>query len=164
VMGLDIAFWVLAVVSVGAALAVVLTRDIFRAALFLVLCFFTVAGIYITLSADFLAGAQVLIYVGAIGVLIIFAIMLTRESRRGSPSGRLRLPALFIGLLFLVTMVFVVVSTDWYVIAELPTEPTTTAIAQALFSGEDGFVLAFEIAAALLLAAIIGAIVLVREK
>jgi len=164
VMGLDIAFWVLAVVSVGAALAVVLMRDIFRAALFLVLCFFTVAGIYITLSADFLAGAQVLIYVGAIGVLIIFAIMLTRESRRGSPSGRLRLPALLIGLLFLVTMVFVVVSTDWHVIAELPTEPTTTAIAQALFSGEDGFVLAFEIAAALLLAAIIGAIVLVREK
>ncbi len=163
-MGLDIAFWVLAVVSVGAALAVVLMRDIFRAALFLVLCFFTVAGIYITLSADFLAGAQVLIYVGAIGVLIIFAIMLTRESRRGSPSGRLRLPALLIGLLFLVTMVFVVVSTDWHVIAELPTEPTTTAIAQALFSGEDGFVLAFEIAAALLLAAIIGAIVLVREK
>ena len=163
-MGLDIAFWVLAVVSVGAALAVVLTRDIFRAALFLVLCFFTVAGIYITLSADFLAGAQVLIYVGAIGVLIIFAIMLTRESRRGSPSGRLRLPALLIGLLFLVTMVFVVVSTDWHVIAELPTEPTTTAIAQALFSGEDGFVLAFEIAAALLLAAVIGAIVLVREK
>ncbi|MQY55518.1 MAG: NADH-quinone oxidoreductase subunit L [Dehalococcoidia bacterium] len=163
-MGLDIAFWVLAVVSVGAAMAVVLIRDIFRAALFLVLCFFTVAGIYITLSADFLAGAQVLIYVGAIGVLIIFAIMLTRESRRGSPSGRLRLPALLIGLLFLVTMVFVVVSTDWHVIAELPTEPTTTAIAQALFSGEDGFVLAFEIAAALLLAAIIGAIVLVREK
>ncbi len=163
-MGLDIAFWALAVVSVGAALAVVLMRDIFRAALFLVLCFFTVAGIYITLSADFLAGAQVLIYVGAIGVLIIFAIMLTRESRRGSPSGRLRLPALLIGLLFLVTMVFVVVSTDWHVIAELPTEPTTTAIAQALFSGEDGFVLAFETAAALLLAAVIGAIVLVREK
>lgn len=162
-MGLDIAFWVLAVVSVGAALAVVLLHDIFRAALFLVLCFFTVAGIYITLSADFLAGAQVLIYVGAIGVLILFAIMLTRESRRGSPSGRLRLPALLVGLLFLVTMVFVVVSTDWHVTAELPTEPTTTAIAQSMF-GEDGFVLAFEIAAALLLAAVIGAIVLVREK
>jgi len=162
-MGLDIAFWVLAVVSVGAALAVVLMHDIFRAALFLVLCFFTVAGIYITLSADFLAGAQVLIYVGAIGVLILFAIMLTRESRRGSPSGRLRLPALLIGLLFLVTMIFVVVSTDWHVTSELPTEPTTTAIAQSIF-GEDGFVLAFEIAAALLLAAVIGAIVLVREK
>lgn len=162
-MGLDIAFWVLAVVSVSAALAVVLMRDVFRAALFLALCFFSVAGIYVTLSADFLAGAQVLIYVGAIAVLIIFVIMLTRESRQGSPSGRLRLPALLIGLLFLITMVFVVVSTDWHVVAEPPTGSATTAIAQALFS-EDGFVLAFEISAALLLAAVIGAIALVRDK
>jgi len=163
-VAIQVAFWVLAAVIVGAALAVVLQRNIFRAALFLVLCFFTVAGIYVVLSADFLAGAQVLIYVGAIGVLIIFAIMLTRETQRGSPSGRLRLPALLVGLLFLATMVFVIVSTDWHVVAEIPTEPTTSAIAQALFSGEEGFVLAFEIAAALLLAAIIGAIVLVREK
>lgn len=163
-IGLDIAFWILAVVSVGAALAVVLLRDVFRAALFLVLCFFTVAGIYVTLSADFLAGAQVLIYVGAIGVLIIFAIMLTRESRRGSPPGRLRLPALLIGLFFLITMLFVVLNTDWQVVAEIPTQPTTSAIAEALFNKVDGFILAFEIAAVLLLAAIIGAIVLVREK
>jgi len=163
-VAIQVAFWVLAAVIVGAALAVVLQRNIFRAALFLVLCFFTVAGIYVVLSADFLAGAQVLIYVGAIGVLIIFAIMLTRETQRGSPSGRLRLPALLVGLLFLATMVFVIVITDWHVVAEIPTEPTTSAIAQALFSGEEGFVLAFEIAAALLLAAIIGAIVLVREK
>jgi NADH-quinone oxidoreductase subunit J len=162
--GITIAFWVLAAVVVGAALAVVLLRNIFRAALFLVLCFFTIAGIYVILSADFLAAAQVLVYVGAIGVLIIFAIMLTRETERGSPSGRLRLPALLVGLLFLATMVFVVVSTDWRVIAEVPDQPTTMAIAQALFSAEEGFILPFEIAAALLLAAIIGAIVLAREK
>ncbi len=163
-MALDIIFWILAVVSVGAALAVVLQRNVFRAALAMVLCFFIIAGVYVTMGADFIAGAQVLIYVGAIGVLIIFAIMLTREGWRGSPSGRLRLPALLVGLLFLATMVSVVVSTDWHVAAELPTEPTTSAIAEALFSSEEGFVLAFEIAAALLLAAIIGAIVLVREK
>jgi NADH:ubiquinone oxidoreductase subunit 6 (subunit J) len=60
-------------------------------------------------------------------------------------------------------MLFVVLNTDWHVIAEPPTESATTAIAQALFS-EDGFVLAFEIAAALLLAAVIGAIALVRDK
>jgi NADH:ubiquinone oxidoreductase subunit 6 (subunit J) len=164
VIGLDIAFWILAVVSVCAALAVVLLRDVFRAALFLVLCFFTVAGIYVTLSADFLAGAQVLIYVGAIGVLIIFAIMLTRESRRGSPSGQLRLPAILIGLFFLITMLFVVLNTDWHVVAEIPTQPTTSAIAEALFNKVDGFILAFEIAAVLLLAAVIGAIALVRDK
>ncbi len=163
-IGLDIAFWILAVVSVGAALAVVIMRDVFRAALFLVLCFFTVAGIYVTLSADFLAGAQVLIYVGAIGVLIIFAIMLTRESRQGSPSGRLRLPAILIGLFFLITMLFVVLNTDWHIVAEIPTQPTTSAIAEALFNKVDGFILAFEIAAVLLLAAVIGAIALVRDK
>lgn len=163
-MALGIAFWVLAAVIVGAALAVVFLRNIVHAALFLVLCFFTIAGIFVILSADFLAAAQVLIYVGAIAVLIIFAIMLTREAQRGSPSGRLRLPALMLGLLFLATMVFVVLSTDWQVIAEIPDQPTTSAIAQALFSAEEGFVLPFEIAAALLLAAIIGAIVLVRER
>lgn len=162
--GIAISFWILAAVIIASALAVVMFRNIFHAALFLVLCFFTIAGIFVILSADFLAAAQVLIYVGAIAVLIIFAIMLTRETHRGSPSGRLRLPALMLGLLFLATMVFVVVSTDWNVVAEIPTEPTTSAIAHALFSGEEGFVLPFEIAAALLLAAIIGAIVLVRER
>lgn len=162
--GIAISFWVLAAVSIASALAVVLLRDIFRAALFLVLCFFTVAGVFVILSADFLAAAQVLIYVGAIAILIIFAIMLTREAQRGSPSGRLRLPALLVGLLFLATMVFVVVSTDWHAIMEIPDQPTTSALAHALFSAEEGFVLPFEIAAALLLAAIIGAIVLVREK
>ena len=162
--GIAISFWILAAVAIAAALAVVLLRNIFHTALFLVLCFFTIAGIFVILSADFLAAAQVLIYVGAIAVLIIFAIMLTRETQRGSPSGRLRLPALMLGLLFLATMVFVVVSTDWQVIMEIPDQATTSAIAQALFSGEEGFVLPLEIAAALLLAAIIGAIVLVRER
>ncbi|GAI71044.1 unnamed protein product, partial [marine sediment metagenome] len=69
-MGFEIAFWALAVVGVAAALAVVLLRDVFRAALSLVLCFLAVAGIYVTLSADFLAAVQVLVYVGAISVLI----------------------------------------------------------------------------------------------
>ncbi len=163
-IGITVAFWVLAVVSVAAALAVVFLRNLFRAALFLVLCFFTIAGVYVILSADFLAVAQVLIYVGAIAVLIIFAIMLTRDTQHGNPSGRLQLPALLMGLLFLLVMVFVVVNTNWQIVAGIPNEPTTSAIAQALFSMEEGFVLPFEIAAALLLAAIIGAIVLVREK
>ena len=64
----------------------------------------------------------------------------------------------------MVTMVLVVVGTDWSVVAEVSSKPTTSAIAEAIFSGDGGFVLAFEIAAALILAAIIGAIVLVREK
>jgi len=173
-MALSVAFWILAVVSVGAALGVVLIRDIFRAALFLVLCFFTVAGIYVTLQADFLAAVQVLIYVGAVAVLLIFAIMLTREAQRGSPSNRLRFPVFIFSLLFLGTMVFTLVQTDWGIsteaVAELPTGPLpesgfgiTGALATQLFS-ESGFILPLEIAAVLLLAAIIGAMVMMREK
>jgi len=163
-VGVTASFWVLAVVGVASALAVVFLRDIFRAALFLVLCFFAVAGIFVILSADFLAVAQVLIYVGAIAVLIIFALMLTRETQRGSPSGRFRFLAFLVGAVFLVAMILVVTGTDWQAITEAPTEPTTSSLAQALFSEEEGFILPFEIAAALLLAAIIGAIVLLREK
>ena len=162
-MGLEIAFWVLAILGVVAALAVVLLRDIFRAALSLILCFLVVAGIYITLSADFLAAAQVLIYIGAISVLIILAIMLTREVQRGSLSSKLRIPAFVVAVLLLGVIGFAVVNTPWQVSAVPPLEPTTAALAGKLF-GEGGFILAVEIAAVLLLAAILGAIVLVRER
>jgi len=162
-MGFEIAFWALAVVGVVAALAVVLLRDIFRAALSLVLCFLAVAGIYVTLSADFLAAVQVLVYVGAISVLIILAIMLTREVQRGSPSNKLRIPAFVVAILFLGVMVFAMVNTSWQVVDVPPQEPTTSALAFKLF-GEGGFILPVEIAPVLLLAAILGAIVLVREK
>ena len=162
-MTLDVAFWVLAVVCVGAALAVVFVRDVFRAALFLILCFFTVAGIYITLNADFLAAVQVLIYVGAVSVLLIFAIMLTRDAKQGSPSGRLRVPALIIGLVLLGVMIGSILSFDWQPSAEMSGMVRTQDIAGLLFS-EGGFVLAFEVAGLMLLAAIIGAIVLLREK
>jgi len=162
-MGLEIAFWVLAVAGVVAALAVVLLRDVFRAALSLILCFLVVAGIYITLSADFLAAVQVLIYVGAISVLIILAIMLTREVQRGSLSNKLRIPAFVVAVLLLGVVGFAVLNTPWQVSTVPPLEPTTAALAGRLF-GEGGFILAVEIAAVLLLTAILGAIVLVREK
>jgi len=162
-MGLTVAFWILAVVGVLAALAVVLLGDVFRAALSLVLCFLTVAGIYITLSADFLAAVQVLLYVGAISVLIILAIMLTREVQRGSPSNRLQIPAFIVAILFFGGVAFALLKTPWQVSVTPPLEPTTPAIAGLLF-GEGGFILPVEIAAILLLAAILGAIVLVREK
>jgi len=162
-MGLAIAFWILAVVGVASALAVVLLRDVFRAALSLILCFLAVAGIYVTLSADFLAAVQVLIYVGGISILIILAIMLTREVQRGSPANRLQIPALVVAILFLGMVAFVMLNTPWQVASIAPQEPTTAALAAKLF-GEDGFILPVEIAAVLLLAAILGAIVLVREK
>ena len=166
-MGADIAFWILAIVGIGAAFTVVLLRDVFRAALSLILCFLTIAGIYITLSADFLAAVQILVYVGGISVLIILAIMLTREVQKGSPSNKFRIPAFIVAAIFLgvtiFTFWFMRINGLWQLSTTPPTEPTTAALAIKLF-GEGGFILAVEIAAILLLAAIIGAIALVREK
>jgi NADH-quinone oxidoreductase subunit J len=159
----DIVFWLLAVLTVSAALAVVILRDVFRAALSLILLFLTIAVLYITLYADFLAVVQILIYVGAISILIIVAVMLTREVWHGSPSGKLRIPALVVSLLLLGTMVFTVISTQWETSGEPPQQPTTAAIGTNLFS-QGGFILPVEISAVLLLAAILGAIVLMREK
>jgi len=159
----DIVFWILALVTVGAALAVVILRDVFRAALSLVMLFIAIAAIYITLYADFLAVVQILIYVGAISILIIVAIMLTREVWHGNPSGKLRIPALVVSVLLLGTMVFTVISTKWETSDEPPLQPTTAAIGMGLF-GEGGFILPLEITAVLLLVAVLGAIVLIREK
>ncbi|HUV56964.1 MAG TPA: NADH-quinone oxidoreductase subunit J [Dehalococcoidales bacterium] len=162
-MGLEIAFWLLAVIGVVTALAVVLLPNVFRAALCLVACFIAVAGIYVTLSADFLAAVQVLIYVGAIGVVIILAIMLTREVQRGSLANKLYIPALLVAILFFGVVGFAVINTPWQIAGIAPQEPTTSALAVKLF-GEGGFILPLEIASVLLLAAILGAIILVREK
>ena len=162
-MGLEISFWILAVVGVVAALAVVAVRNVFHAALGLIMCFLAVAGIFITLSADFLAAVQVLIYVGAISVLIIIGVMLTREVQRGSPGNKLRIPAFIVAILFLGAVVFAVTSTQWPLAGVPPQEPTTAALGLKLF-GEGGFILPLEIAPVLLLAAILGAIVIVREK
>jgi NADH-quinone oxidoreductase subunit J len=162
-MGLDAAFWIMAVIVVAAALAVVFLRNVFRAALALVLCFVTVAGLYITLSADFLAAIQILVYVGAISVLIILAIMMTRDVQKGSPSNKIKLPAFIVAIVVLGIMIYTVTSTTWQVAAEDPLTPTTAPLALKLFS-ENGFILPVEIGAMLILAAIIGAIVIAREK
>jgi NADH:ubiquinone oxidoreductase subunit 6 (subunit J) len=162
-MGLAISFWMLAAVAIIAALGVVLIRNIFRAALSLILCFLMVAGLYITLSADFLAAVQILVYVGAISVLIILAIMMTREVQQGSPNSRFQIPAFIVAILFLEVLVLTLINTPWPISGITPTAPTTSALANSLF-GEGGYLLPVEIGAVLLLSAILGAIVLAREK
>ncbi len=162
-MGLVIAFWILAVVAVLSALGVVFLRNVFRAALSLVLCFITIAGLYVTLSADFLAAVQILVYVGAISVLIILAIMMTRDVQRGSPSNKMKIPAFVVAAVFLAVLIYTMVNTSWQIAGEAPLTPTTAPLAVKLFS-ESGFILPVEIAAVLLLAAILGAIVIAREK
>lgn len=184
----DIVFWVLAVVAIGSALGVVLVRDLFRSALLLAVLFVTVAGFFVLLSAEFLAVVQVLIYVGAISVLFIFAIMLTRNVREGNLPNRLQLPAILFPALLLVGLIAAAVSTDWRPIPEAATEMVETAQVQAVTSaseqglssdgggmvesGQSGlaelligsFVLPFEAVSLLLLAALIGGLALARSR
>jgi NADH-quinone oxidoreductase subunit J len=144
-------------------LTVVIVRNVFRAALALILCFAAVAGLYVTLSADFLAAVQILIYVGGISVLILLAIMLTHNVPQGSPANRLRLPAFLMAAALLGLLVFAVINTAFPVSTTPPLESTTSALGQLLLGG-NGYVLPLEIAGVLLLAAVIGAIVMAREK
>ena len=166
----DIIFWLLAVGSVVSAIGVVLLRDIFRAALLLVLLFLTVAGVFVLLSAEFLAVVQVLIYAGAISILIIFAIMLTRDVHRGNLPGRIQLLALLFSGFFLASLIFVVTNTSWPLLADVPIGQkslesvfynTTPWLGNLLLRD---FVLPFELVSVLLLATVIGALVLVRES
>ena len=162
-MGQAAAFWIMAVVIVAAALAVVFLRNVFRAALALILCFISVAGIYITLSADFLAAVQILVYVGAISVLIILGIMMTRDVQKGNPANKLRIPAAIVTAVLLGILVYVVTASPWSISPQEPLTPTTMPLATKLFS-ENGFILPVEIGAVLLLAAVLGAIVITREN
>jgi NADH-quinone oxidoreductase subunit J len=162
-MGQAAAFWIMAVVMVGAAITVVTLRNVFRAALALILCFVAVAGIYITLSADFLAAVQILVYVGAISVLIILAIMMTRGIQKGDPANKLRIPAVIVGLAVLGILIYAVTATPWNLSSQAPLTDTTGPLATKLFS-ENGYILPVLTGAALLLAAILGAIVITREN
>jgi NADH-quinone oxidoreductase subunit J len=161
-MALNIGFWILAVVCIVAALMVVSLRNVFRAALALVMCFLAIAGLYFILRAEFLGVIQILVYVGAVSVVIILAIMMTREYQRGSPDNRFRVPAFIIAALFLGVVLFAMVNTSWNVAGEVPATDTA-ALAHKLF-GEDGYILPILISGTLLLAAVVGAVVLVRDK
>ncbi|AKB54554.1 MULTISPECIES: NADH-quinone oxidoreductase subunit J [Methanosarcina] len=78
-------FWVLAISTVFFAVFVVTAKDIVRAGLALIMCMFGIAALYILLNAQFLGIIQVLVYIGAIGVLILFAVMLTKHEIGGEP-------------------------------------------------------------------------------
>ncbi len=101
-------FYLLAAIIVISALLVVTLRSVFHSALFLVLTFFMVAGIYLMLSAQFLAAVQVLIYVGAITILILFAIMLTQQihSKSIRQTNEQVIPAALISIVFLAMAIF----------------------------------------------------------
>ena len=158
--GIVIAFWVLSVTSIACSLAVAFVRNLIHAVLFLALTFVGVAGIYIVLSADFVAVVQVLIYAGAVGVLMTFAIMLTPAADRLNSETAFQIPAALIGIAFAAIVIIVIADTDWNISNREAFVTTAESLGQAFLKP---YVVPFEIASVLLMTAMIGAIVLTRE-
>ena len=145
----------------GAGLAVVTLRNIIHSAVAMMICFGSLAGMYALLGAPIVAAAQVLIYLGAISVLILFAIMLTQAGDANLPAPFHRqLPIAAVISLALIGLIgWAVVQTDWNAAAKAASA-AVDAIATAVFTD---FALPFEIISLLLLVAIIGAIYLARR-
>jgi len=159
----DILFLIVAVVTVGSAAIVVLSRSLIYSAFSLLFTFFGVAIIYVYLGADFLAATQVLIYVGGILVLLLFGVMLTHRlySLNLKTETFQVIPGFLIAFAVFISLALVSTRTKWHVVADKPLAPTTDMIG-TLFLIE--YLLPFEIASILLLVALIGAAMLVRRR
>lgn len=146
---------------VGAGIAVVTLRNIIHSAVAMMVCFGSLAGMYALLGAPIVAAAQVLIYLGAISVLILFAIMLTQagDANLPAPYHRQVPVAVVVALAIIGTVGWAVVQTDWGMAGQAVAAAVET-IATTLLTD---FALPFEIISLLLLAAIIGAIYLARR-
>jgi NADH-quinone oxidoreductase subunit J len=160
----NIVFGILAAVMAVSAVRVVTVKNVVHAALYLVLVFAGVAGVFILLAAEFLAVVQVLVYIGAILVLFLFGTMLTRSPIGRTPdidnsAGQRGLAALVsLGLLGLLAAILV----DGFEAAKVEPDQVVQARDVALSIFKD-FVIPFEVISILLTAALIGAVVLARR-
>jgi len=156
-------FYVLAILAAGSAMMVVTVKNIFHSALFLVLTFFSVAGIYVILNAEFLAAVQVLIYVGAITILMIFAIMFTHQlfNRSLRQVNEQVIPASIIVLVFFALSLFTLIKTAWPISGGQLPEDRIFEIGRLLMSE---YVIPFEVVSVVLLVALIGAIIIGRRE
>ena len=158
----DALFMLLATILIGAALLVVGMRDIIRCGLAMIICFAALAGIYVIAGAPVVAAAQVLVYIGAISVLVLFAIMLT-QTKAGPSRLVFHSQAGWSGVLSILLGIILVVAVTATAWPEGPTmvQTETKALAQTLFGD---FVLPFEVVSVLLLAAVIGGVFLAKRE
>ena len=162
-----IIFIVFAAITLLSGLFCVTTRNMFHAALYLVISLFGVAAMFATLEASFLAAAQLIVYVGAVAILIIFAVMLTRGGAGSQPAKRQFNTQAGLAAVVTVVTLFILLRVvpffNYPLQSQLivPPEQTLTALGHALVGD---FVLPFEVASVLLLAALVGAIYIARER
>jgi NADH-quinone oxidoreductase subunit J len=158
----SILFYVFVLMVVGSAIVVAFSRHIMHSAFALLLTFFGVAGLYAFLAADFLAALQVLVYVGGILVLILFAVMLTHKISDVNLSNPTTKPwiAAPIVLIVLTGLIWIIIKTPWQT-HPLSTAPTTAEIGISIMGP---YLLPFEAVSVVLLVALIGAAYLARES
>src|SRR5215204_5647514 len=156
-------FYLITAITIGSALVVAFSRNIIYSAFSLLGTFMGVAGIYVFLGADFVAAVQVLIYVGGILVLILFAVMLTHRITDVEITNRAagRIPGLLIVAVFVVLLIQTIRETPWVRVKEVAHQPTTAKIGDLFL---ENYLLPFELASLVLLAAMIGAVVLSRKE
>ncbi len=158
----DALFWILSAVMIGSAFLVVTMRDIIRCGLAMIVCFGALAGIYVIIGAPLIAAAQVIVYIGAISVLILFAIMLTQT--KDAPSRLVfqtqAVPAAIASVIIAVVIALAIAATDWGEVAAR-VRVSTDALSKVLF---DQYVLPFEVVSVLLLAAVIGGVFLAKRE
>jgi NAD(P)H-quinone oxidoreductase subunit 6 len=156
-----ILFYLLAALTIGSAAVVALSRNVIYSALALLGTFLGVAGLYITLAADFLAATQLLVYVGGTLTLILFAVMLTARIDKTSVSNPKQgfLAGLALVIAVLIVLGLALASTPW-AIGPGTTNPSTTKLGHAFLNE---YLLPFEIGSVVLLAAMIGSVVLARR-
>ena len=158
----DVLFFVFAEVLLVSALLVVTMRDIIRCGLAMIVCFGALAGIYVIAGAPLVAAAQVLVYIGAISVLILFAIMLTQT--KAAPSSLVfqtqAVGAALAAMLLAIIVVITVGATGWGAVDQR-IHTATDELATLLFND---YVLPFEVVSVLLLAAVIGGVFLAKRE
>jgi len=156
-------FYLIAAITVGSAAMVAFSRNIIYSAFSLLGTFAGVAAIYVFLGADFVAAVQVLIYVGGILVLILFAVMLTHRITDVQITNRSvgRIPALVVVGVLVFLLVQTIRETPWQKAKEVVFSPTTARIGDLFLQN---YLLPFELASLVLLAALIGAVVLSRKE
>ncbi|MHB8906819.1 MAG: NADH-quinone oxidoreductase subunit J family protein [Melioribacteraceae bacterium] len=159
----DIIFYIFAAITILSALFVVTTRNIVHSAFYLLFTFFGVAGIYVLLGADFIAIAQIMVYVGGILILILFGVMLTNkitsvEIRTGTVQ---MLPAAIGVAIFMGAVISVMMMTNWKSEPGMIPLTTTKDLGHLLINS---YVLIFELLGILLLIALIGAASIARRE
>lgn len=165
----QVVFIIISAITLLSALVVVTDRNLFRSAIALMVSFLGVAGLYVLLDAGFLAVAQVIVYIGAISILIIFAIMMTRRMMQTSESpfnprpisGAIAAVAVF------ALLAYIAIS-SWPETQAANAGPVvlqgSVSLMGRMFVSPDAYVIPFEVASVLLLAALIGAVAIARPE